>query len=388
MVVAKSRPRSLVAAKFKNPNEKLIKQTGPLWTGPEGEGWNGGVTQGMIASWLVCRERFRLKHVVGLQPAPDFNHRIEYGNLWHVCEEALSAGRDASGMVTALNACAAGLCKRFPLRREAVEHWWQVCLAQFPIYVDHWRNHPDNRKRTPLLQEQVFDVPYRLPSGRVVRLRGKWDAADRIGGGVWLQENKTKGDVDEELIRKQLTFDLQTMLYLVALRSWYGDDLPNFGPVLGVRYNVVRRPLSGGRHSIKRREPSKANPRGETAEEFYARLGQEIRDDPTFFFARFECAVDEGAIARFRKTCLDPILGQMCDWYDFVTGRDEFVPMPNVEVRESRFHFVMPYGVYSPLLDGGQTEYDHRLNTGSDVGLVRVGELFPELKEGDHARVR
>jgi hypothetical protein len=39
----------------------------------------------------------------------------------------------------------------------------------------------------------------------------------------------------------------------------------------------------------------------------------------------------------------------------------------------------MPFGVYSPLLDGGGTEYDEYLSTGSTVGLVRTDRLFKEL---------
>ncbi len=40
----------------------------------------------------------------------------------------------------------------------------------------------------------------------------------------------------------------------------------------------------------------------------------------------------------------------------------------------------MPYGVYSPLLDGGETEHDVFLRTGSEAGLERVESLFTELE--------
>jgi hypothetical protein len=40
----------------------------------------------------------------------------------------------------------------------------------------------------------------------------------------------------------------------------------------------------------------------------------------------------------------------------------------------------MPYGVYSPLLDGGSTDLDEHLLTGSEVGLRRVDKLFKELQ--------
>ena len=70
-----------------------------------------------------------------------------------------------------------------------------------------------------MLQEQVCDVPYNLPSGRVVRLRGKFDSVDLIDGGIYLQENKTKGDIDKIQVERQLSFDLQTLMYSVALHK-------------------------------------------------------------------------------------------------------------------------------------------------------------------------
>ena len=98
----------------------------------------------------------------------------------------------------------------------------KFCRVQFPIYLRWWSKKKDEKGRVSLLQEQVFNVPYELPSGRVVYLRGKWDGIDLIKGNVWLLEHKTKGDIDEHILNRNLSFDLQTMLYLVALHSEYG----------------------------------------------------------------------------------------------------------------------------------------------------------------------
>ena len=77
-------------------------------------------------------------------------------------------------------------------------------------------------------------------------MRGKWDSVDYIGKRVYLQENKTKGDIDEQAIRHNLHFDLQTMLYMTALTEELEPQ-----KIAGVRYNVIRRPLSGGKGSIR-----------------------------------------------------------------------------------------------------------------------------------------
>jgi len=188
----------------------------PLWQGPCAEGPLGGITQSMLVRFLSCRERFRLKYICGLEPHDKWNHRLGYGNMWHVCEEAHAANE----------AHEPKLCyhtedqlKRYPMQREEITKWFRVCQVQFPEYVKYWSEHPDVQNRTPLMQEQVFDVPYTLPSGRVVRLRGKFDSVDLIDGGVYLQENKSRGDIDKLQVERQLKFDLQTLMYSVALHK-------------------------------------------------------------------------------------------------------------------------------------------------------------------------
>lgn len=193
----------------------------PLWQGPCAEGPLGGITQSMLVRFLSCRERFRLKYILGLEPHDRWNHRLGYGNMWHVCEEALAAGKDYQ---SGLQAHGVAMMERYPFHREEIEKWWNVCIVQFPEYVKYWSEHPDVKNRTPLMQEQVFDVPYILPSGRVVRLRGKWDSVDLISDpeqpcGIYLQENKTKGDIDKIRVERQLHFNLQTIVYIIALQK-------------------------------------------------------------------------------------------------------------------------------------------------------------------------
>ena len=153
----------------------------PLWEGPAGEGPQGGVTQGLIGRWLCCRERFRLMVIEGLKPQDKFDPRMEFGNMWHVCEEGFAAGKGIEKIMSGLIEYCKKLCVRYPMQRAEVEHWFDKCRTMFPLYTEFWKKHPDVLARTPLLQEQVFDVPYKLPSGRVVRLRGKFDSVDLIG---------------------------------------------------------------------------------------------------------------------------------------------------------------------------------------------------------------
>lgn len=355
-------------------------RTEPIWQGPEVD----GVTFSLLSRFLACRERFRLRVVEGLVPRDRFNHRLEFGNLWHVCEESLAAGGTLEPedrepyVMDDLHLAVEDLSKRYPAEREEIANWAGIVRVMFPLHVEHWVRHPDVAARRPLLSEAVFSVPYRLPSGRTVRLRGKWDSVDLVGGGkraaVWLQENKTKGRVDERLIARQLTFDLQTMLYVVALDD--AKTVMDFEkgervqaametvPFAGVRYNVVKRP---GQHRGKR----------ETQADFLRRLEGIVRESPGDFFKRWNVALTADDVARFRRECLDPILEQMCSWWEVVsTGKDPY----DHAWRSAAVHWRHPFGVYSPMDEGAESDLDGYLADGSEVGLTRTDDLFPELK--------
>lgn len=373
-------------------NAKAAKAAGPLWRGPEKD----GVTYSLLSRYLVCKERFRLLVIDGLQAQQKFNHYIGYGDMWHVCEEALAqsggdVGRPGYEVWTQpLLTHATQLCKRYPLEQEKIEHWYLTCGTQFPCYVEHWAKHKDVAERTPLLSEHAFEVAYILPSGRTVKLRGKWDSVDIIGSkpkdrGIYIQENKTKGDIDESLIRRHLQFDLQTMIYLTAW-SWYSSSSNRYGPPAGVRYNVVRRPFSGGKGSIKRHEPTKSNPKGESKEQFYARLRRDYFDkEPDYWFMRWKSEVSPQDIKRFRHECLDPVLENLCDDYEWWTWcHDKSLSPFDQTSRDNGFahpdrHYRRPFGVYNVLDEGGSSELDEYLATGSTAGLVRAKTLFPEL---------
>lgn len=346
-----------------------------LWEGPEED----GITFSLLSRFLTCRERFRLLVVEGLRPVDTFNHRIEFGNMWHACEEAKAAGR---GWAPDLTTYARQLCERYRSSQEQVEHWYEVVRVTFPQYVAYWEKHDEETTRTPLVQEQVFDVPYRLPGGNIIRLRGKFDAVDLVGAGkkagVYLMENKTKGEINELQIRRQLSFDLQTMMYLVALERERTDSDSKWGaevPVRGVRYNVIRRPLSGGKGSIIRHKATKNKPE-ETKASYYSRLRDIIAEAPETYFMRWRVEVTAEDVQRFRRECLDPLLSQLCDWWDWVSK----FARGDVFSKASSLHWRHPYGVRNILDEGGSSDLDEYLASGSEAGLTRVDELFGELR--------
>lgn len=382
---------------LKHVKLKKAVERGPLWEGPEGRGPNGGITFSALSRFLTCRERFRVKMIEGLAVEEKFNHRLEYGQMWHACEEALAAGEDWQ---PALTSYVKPLLDKYPMDREQVNHWYQVCKKQFPHYVKYWSKNKDVKNRVPLLQERVFDVDYPLPSGRIVRLRGKWDSVDLLKNlkAVYLKENKTRGDIDEQSTRRQLTFDLQTMMYLTALERFDWSDTP-YGPpqgksgksplpqilppIGGVVYNVVRRPLSGGKGSIRRHQATNTKPE-ETLESFYGRVEQYITDDPETYFMRWTVPVSKADVNRFRRECLDPILEQLCCWYTHIVeernNQSRYFERPYSEFGDCPdLHWRHPFGCQNTIDEYGFGDVDEYLASGSTVGLRRVDKLFTEL---------
>jgi hypothetical protein len=373
----------------------------PLWKGPHED----GITFSLLSRFLVCRERFRLYALEGLRPVRRFDHRIGFGDMWHVAEQEFAlVGWNQTSQDT-LRDYAARLCRLYSTQQQEVDHWYNVVKVTFPQYVEFWSKNQDVKERTPVFQEQKFRAEYKLPSGRLVYLRGKWDAVDIVGKGrdarVWIQENKTKGNPNPNKIRRQLRFDLQTMLYVVALEAAQNEmhsPVPGRAqelPIGGVRYNVIRRPLSGGKGSIRQWKPSKRNPSGETKYEFFKRLEEEIKEAPETYFMRWKTPLLPQDLRDFRDRCLDPILEQLCDWWEwvsFVTANGKnlwdndvsFSCRPDLPAGESShasaIHWRHPYGVFNPLLEDMDGDLDDYLETGSKAGLERADSVFPELQ--------
>lgn len=389
------------------------RPTEPLWKGPSAEGPSGGITQSMLQRFVCCRERFRIKYVLGLEPTTGWSKPLGYGDMWHICEEAVAMGKDFR---PALADHLLEMFDQYPYERETIEHFVTACLVQFPCYQRYWREHPDQDQRIPISSEEEFDLWYHLPSGRKVRLRGKKDSVDYIphgiNAGIWLQENKTKGDVDEANLRRQLTFDCQTMFYLVSLfqefqektpadwvkiredlRKKSGLALPSDvqlgGAIRGVRYNVVKRPFSGGRGTISQKQPTKSNPKGESVDEFWARLKRDYFEaDPGYWFMRWNAFVSPQEVRRFQEEFLDPTLEQLCDWYEWIAlcMKNNWsiwgsLRGPSGNRLPQNLHWRAPFGVYDPLKETGATEYDSFIATGSEAGLSYKVKLFPELAQ-------
>lgn len=359
------------------------KPTGVVWVGPQDNGPKGGISFSLLSRWLVDRERFRLHAIEGLQVNEALDMPIQFGNLWHACEEGFASQQKwdlgLASAKTKLDKQALKLAKKFPNDATTIKHWVNVIDTTFRAYQHHWSEHPDVLDRKPLGQEQTFCVRIELPDGRFVYLRGKWDAVDLIKIGkakhaVYIQENKSKIRIDHVLLRRQLKFDCQTMIYLVAARECQRQTASGSLPegvsvwkhgtekVHGVRYNVVKR----SQHKQTR----------ETEEGFSNRLAAIIAEDPADWFARYNVEISDADVTRFMTEFLEPTLMNLCDWYAHV----KFAKENNTSLF-GKLHWRHPFGVYNVLNEGGASDLDDYIDTGSRAGLRRVTNMFPELTE-------
>jgi len=148
--------------------------------------------------------------------------------------------------------------------------------------------------------EQQFNVPFLLPDGRTIRLRGKFDGSFRCHRQkLWLFETKTKSRIDEEGLQDCLPLDIQVMLYLLAQQIIYGEQ-PE-----GVLYNVIRRP--GQRRRVK-----------EPLVEFFRRVADDVNDPKRtdHYFLRWEMAITRHEIEDWVGRTLVPMLTEVCDWFE------------------------------------------------------------------------
>jgi len=360
------------------------------WGGPEEE----GVSQSMLANYLQCKERFRVVHIDGLRPADELCIPIGFGNFWHLCEERFANNEE---WVDDLKQYAIEVGLQYPKEQVEISRLYNACKVEFPIYVNYWAEHKEVLARTPLLQEKKFLVPLTLPSGRVVKLRGKWDSIDLIEDReIFLQENKSKTSVQIYKIEKQLLYDLQVMTYLIAIENELEktgtlpgvpkDKIPSNFILSGVRYNVVLRALSGGLGSIKKCRKTKSKP-AESSRAFYQRLATTIEKHQDQYFKRWRVDITKADRDRFSHTTLLPILENLCDDYEWWAWcKLAKVDVYNGVIRREQFkkhcpqNFRLPYGLYSPVLEGGYPRIDDYINTGSTVGLQKSNNFFPELQ--------
>ncbi len=221
-----------------------------------------------------------------------------------------------------------------------------MARGQFPLYVDHWKK--SDRKREYIFWEEDFQYAYKLPSGRVIPLFGRFDAGFRVGKSTYLQENKTKGNIDHEGLMHSAHKDLQVMYYTICMRRLY----PN---VRGTLYNIIKRPLSD-RFPLRQKKT-------ESRKEFHQRVLTGIDENREQHFSRYTIPTTNHDVEIFKRQTFIPLLETVADWWDSIKDNPH-------DPWGSSHHWVRPYGVYDPMTLGRRGDLFGYLTTGSRQGIV------------------
>lgn len=224
----------------------------------------------MLADWMTCRQlaRYRMQ---GIQPTAP-SQALTFGTIVHDVIGAASV-LDAPGDVTGLVEAAE---KRWRSANkfasaDALQALDFACLfaeAVLPSYFKYWLK--KQRKWTWHKTEEWFETSIHTLDDEDVTLIGRQDATFVDGKRTLLLETKTKSRYDAGILMSYIEWDLQTSVYLYALRKRSLKP-----PVAGVIYNLIKRPGHRGK-------------KGETRMQLRERIREEVEETPNDWFFRFQ----------------------------------------------------------------------------------------------------
>jgi hypothetical protein len=309
--------------------------------------------------------------------------------MWHEVKEAYRQGRDWK---EALSAYKLNLQGENPASADEIEKWAYLCAGQFMVWLKQPLP-PQRIKSVQICTEDSFRVPYTLPSGRTVYLRGKYDSISLAAPALYIEDDKTKGKIDVKGIGDTMFGNLQMGLYHAAARqslikaddgNYHLTGLDKRGFVVlpktakrpyfvGTKYHIIKRPLSE-HYPIKQRVK-------ETSKEFWNRVIQDIASNPNDYFIPMVAMLTETQLDAFKLKILNPWLEALCDWWEYMVSTN-YDPW---SAPTSSIHLQTPWNVYNSLFGGFRGDYFDYLSKGHEGSLVRVKTLFPELASPEDA---
>ena len=325
--------------------------------------WNlerDGISYSLLSVFINCRERFYHKAIRGLRERGR-KEAMEFGTIFHKLIEQAARSPSQRNFTPFLHKW---LKRKFnllpPDEFEAQKLLGQIALAVFQEYQSHYQSKPE--RYTYFAQEAVFREPYILPSGRILEIRGRMDEIIQTPSGLILQENKTKGRFNWDIVKATLPRNLQTMFYCTAVQRRYHTT------PIAVLYNVIRKPQL----QQKSKEPDL---------EYINRIIEDIREQPDHYFKRHIHTFAENELAEWQIRTLHPHLEALYDWWESIKANPtNRWATPSGEI--NKLHYEKPFGVYDPMSDGKGEFFDLIVNK-NPRNLEQVETLFPELEDDD-----
>ena len=237
-----------------------------------------GITVSLLQKWLACRQAAAY-YLAGWMPV-HLKDSLFFGSMahgvlqtvyehWRTHKRPLSEERFLDRSLDVANdylseeiAKVARSLKGKSAIEAALSGSVVLAMTLGP-YLHKWQK--DFTERTWLGVETQFDVQW-----KGIRLRGKRDGIYISKRGyLTILETKTRSRLeDEQDLTDALTFDLQSLFYIMASAIELGR------PVRRVAYNIIRRP---GLRQGKKEKP----------EDFAGRIEADIVKRPNHYFVRF-----------------------------------------------------------------------------------------------------
>ena len=322
-----------------------------------------GVTYSFLSEWLNCREQGRLSYVEGYQNS-GMAEPLEFGSAIHYLLEVYAKNKfKPIRPFTHIAAFEAKRIKEIPAGdRPTFRRLMRTAETLWPHYENYWRVKDGMELRSDvkvIATEQSFRIEHLVdtitphpddgpgaPTKKIiVPIRGRFDAVLETSDGLWIMEDKTKS-VIQQRIQQYLPFDLQTGMYRYAAEKVFGK------PVVGVLYNILRRPgLKQGQQSDR---------------EFQNRIAKDIQERPDHYFIRYQVHMAKNDNENWVNRCLNPILYQVALWWDEIKD-NPFDPWSNPK---RQHHYMNPEGLYTKYGEAAYFDFITS-NYSNDFGLTR-----------------
>lgn len=301
-----------------------------------------GLSLSGLELWLIDRVAFEVSYLRDLEIVEPWNKNTNYGSLVQAGIEGFIKTRQARGAAKLIQNEFEKQVRKYE-DYEDIAWWSSLAQHQVSAWIDLYAADLDNYGITKSEVQHKIDLT--LPSGRPIVLNGYIDGE----GDNIIVENKVRGDYDPEAIAKEIDMNLQINLYLLMFRAKHGR-LPDY-----VWSQHIRRPSGFGYRGPAKRAK-------ETRDEFKLRLADHIHAEKDYHFFRYMMRPDIDRHERFLHACLYPMLEAFLDWYEYMIH-------PDRKNQVNRTHWMTPYGLYNPFMEGTQERFRTYRIEGTTLGL-------------------
>ena len=312
------------------------------------EPWNPtvhGLSYSCLNLWLQDRFACEVSYIQNLEAVESWNYQMKYGNLIQAGIEGFIKTGTMKGGFRFIQVEYQSQVDYYGMNKDIT--WWAK-LAEHTLSAFVQRYKTDHQYPLSLIEksEENLRAEITLPSsGRTVILNmyldGEWSEG--------IMENKVRGKWNPEAIAREIKWDLQYNIYVIAKYLTSGI-VPS-----KVWYQHILRPGSFGYRGPKKRKT-------DTPDSHMGRIVAHMKENPDTYFYRFIGRPSLSDIERFSHACLYPMLEGFLDWYEHVTA-------PDRDLRENHVDWIQPYGLYNPFVMGTEERFRTYRLTGSPIGL-------------------